>query len=135
MSENGGYEKLDNPVWYSLSETHKELSINYHNVKFYDPSYSPFGGFIGNNKVVSEIDDYSKLTNNFFVVGERPLFSEKISLKNELICLQMVLEKRIEMATEEKIIKLDDTSADVLSSLVNEVQPGYFKTKTNLMGD
>ena len=134
MNEKG-FEKLDNPVWYSLSETHKDISINYHNVKFYDPVYCPFGGFIEYNNVASQIDEYSKLINHFFVVGEKPLFSGKILLKNELICLQMILEKRIEINIGEKIIGLDDTLAEALSSLVNEVQPGYFKKKTNLMGN
>ncbi len=135
MNKNGGYEKLDNPVWYSLSETHKDISINYHNAKFYDPAYCPFGGFIETSNVASQIDDYAKLINHFFVVGEKPLFSGKIFLKNELVCLQMILEERVEINIGEKIIDLDDTSSEALSSLVNEVQPGYFKKKTNLMGD
>jgi len=134
MNEKG-FEKLDNPVWYSLSETHKDISINYHNVKFYDPVYCPFGGFIEYNNVASQIDEYSKLINHFFVVGEKPLFSGKILLKNELICLQMILEKRIEINIGEKIKELDDSLAEALSILVNEVQPGYFKKKTNLMGN
>jgi predicted GNAT family acetyltransferase len=75
------------------------------------------------------------LINQFFIVGEKPVFSKKISLKKELVCLQMILEKRIEINIGEKIIELDDTSAEALSSLVNEVQPGYFKKKTNLMGN
>lgn len=129
-----GYEKLDNPVWYSLSETHKDVAINYHNIKFYDPAYCPFGGFIESNNVASEVDDYSKLTNHFFVVGKRPLFSAKIFLRKELVCLQMILEKRIKTNIAEPIIKLDDTWSDSLSSLVNEVQPGYFKKKTSLLG-
>jgi len=112
----------------------KDISINYHNVKFYDPVYCPFGGFIENN-VASQIDEYSKLINHFFVVGEKPLFSGKILLKNELICLQMILEKRIEINIGEKIKELDDSLAEALSILVNEVQPGYFKKKTNLMGN
>lgn len=129
------FEKLDNPVWYSLSETHKNISINYHDVKFYDPAYCPFGGFIENNSIASQIDEYSKLINHFFVVGEKPLFSGKIFLKNELICLQMILEKRIEINIGEKIVELNDMFAEALSKLVNEVQPGYFKKKTNLMGN
>jgi GNAT superfamily N-acetyltransferase len=135
MNEDGGYKKLDNPVWYSLSETHRDISINYHNIKFYDPSYCTFGGFIETDNLVLQIDEYSKLTNHFFVVGEKPLFSEKVFLRKELTCLQMVMEKRIETNIEEKIIKLDITLATALSTLVNEVQPGYFKKKTNLMGD
>jgi len=129
------YEKLDNPVWHSLSETHKDLSIDYHNIKFYQPAYCPFGGFIDNNNVASRIDEYSKLINNLFVVGEKPFFSNKLFLKKELICVQMVLEKKTEVGIEEDLIKLDNAFSGALSSLVNEVQPGYFKEKTNLMGD
>lgn len=129
------YEKLDNPVWHSLSETHKDLSIDYHNIKFYQPAYCPFGGFIDNNNVASRIDEYSKLINNLFVVGEKPFFSNKLFLKKELICVQMVLEKKTEAGIEEDLIKLDNAFSGALSSLVNEVQPGYFKEKTNLMGD
>lgn len=129
------HEKLDNPVWYSLSEVHKNLSIDYHNVKFYDPEYCPFGSFIESDDVASPIDEYSKLVNNFFVVGEKPPFSNRIFLKKELVCLQMILEKRIETIPTEKIIKLDNTWLSSLLNLVNEVQPDYFKRKTNLMGD
>jgi len=129
------YERLDNPVWHSLSETHKDLSIDYHNIKFYQPAYCPFGGFIDNNNVASRIDEYSKLINNLFVVGEKPFFSNKLFLKKELICMQMVLEKKTEAGIEEDLIKLDNAFSGALSSLVNEVQPGYFKEKTNLMGD
>jgi len=129
------YERLDNPVWHSLSETHKDLSIDYHNIKFYQPAYCPFGGFIDNNNVASRIDEYSKLINNLFVVGEKPFFSNKLFLKKELICVQMVLEKKTEAGIEEDLIKLDNAFSGALSSLVNEVQPGYFKKKTNLMGD
>ena len=128
------YEKLDNPVWHSLSETHKDISINYHCVKFYDPAYCPFGGFIENNDISTQIGQYSKLTHNFFIVGDKPLLPGRIFLRKELICLQMVLEKKIETEVEEELIKLDDTFSAVLSDLVNEVQPGYFKEKTNLMG-
>ena len=129
------YEKLDNPVWHSLSETHKDISIDYHNIKFYQPAYCPFGGFIDNNDVASQIDEYSKLINNLFVVGEKPFFSNKLFLKKELVCLQMVLEKKIEIAIGDDLIRLDNTFSGALLSLVNKVQPGYFTEKTNLMGD
>jgi GNAT superfamily N-acetyltransferase len=134
MNERG-FEKLNNPVWYSLSEAHKDISINYPNVKFYDPAYCPFGSFIVHNNIASQIDEYSKLIDHFFIVGEKPVFSGRISLKKELICLQMVLDKRIDAILKDEITKLDVGSADALSNLVNGVQPGYFKEKTNLLGD
>jgi len=135
MIRNGGYEKLDSPVWHSLSETHKDISINYGHAKFYDPVYCPFGGFLETNNIAPQIDEYSEMISHFFVVGEKPLFSKKLFLRNELICLQMILEKRIETNAGEEVMKLDNTSVDALWALVNDVQPGYFKKKTNLMGD
>ena len=133
MTKNS--HKLDNPVWYSLSETHKDVAINYHNIKFYQPAYCPFGGFSDSNNVALQVDEYSKLTNQFFVVGEKPLLSEKIFLRKELVCLQMILEKRIETNIAGEIIELDDNATDALSNLVNDVQPGYFKAKTILLGN
>jgi ribosomal protein S18 acetylase RimI-like enzyme len=134
MNERG-FEKLDNPVWYSLSETHDDFAISYPGIKFYDPEYCPFGGFVTSDNIALQIDEYSKFINDFFLVGNKPVFSKKISLEKELVCLQMVLEKRIEAVLIQEIIKLDVGSADALANLVNEVQPGYFKEKTNLLGD
>jgi hypothetical protein len=37
MSKTGSY-KLDNPVWHSLSENHKEYGITYDETLFYAPS-------------------------------------------------------------------------------------------------
>ena len=130
-----GFEKLDNPVWYSLSETHDNFAISYPGIKFYDPEYCPFGGFVTSDNIALQIDEYSKFINDFFLVGNKPVFSKKISLDKELVCLQMVLEKRIEAVLIQELIKLNVGSANALANLVNEVQPGYFKKKTKLMGD
>ena len=127
--------KLDNPVWYSLSETHKKFSIVYKDLKFYEPDYCPFGGFESEGDFSAQIDEYSKLIDSFFVVGEKPKFSEKIILKNELVCLQMIIENRIDLESKENIIRLNDKHGESLYSLVNLVQPGYFRRKTILMGD
>jgi len=134
MNERG-FEKLDNPVWYSLSETHDDFAISYPGIKFYDPEYCPFGGFVTSDNIALQIDEYSKFINDFFLVGNKPVFSKKISLDKELVCLQMVLEKRIEAVLIQELIKLNVGSANALANLVNEVQPGYFKKKTKLMGD
>jgi hypothetical protein len=39
MSKTGSY-KLDNPVWHSLSENHKEYGITYDETLFYAPVLS-----------------------------------------------------------------------------------------------
>ena len=128
-------QKLDSPVWHSLLEAHKNFSIAYRSVKFYEPDYCPFGGFEGDYDISNQIDKYSKLTSNFFIVGEKPKFSERITLTNELVCLQMIIENIIDLGSNEHIVKLNGKYDDSLFELVNSVQPGYFKKKTVLMGD
>ena len=126
--------KLDNPVWHSLKETHKQYSIDGGNICFYHPDYCPFGGFINSNGIANEIDRYARLTEKFYIVGEKPRFSEKLSMINELVCDQMVIENRIGMDEDETILRIDKDYKDELFNLVNLVQPGYFKPKTSSLG-
>src|SRR6266508_3147277 len=114
-------KKLDNPVWHSLSETHKKISIVYKDLKFYEPDYCPFGGLGSEDDFSAQIDEYSKLIDSFFVVGGKPKFSEKIILKNELVCLQMIIENHIDLESKENIIRLNDKHGESLYSLVNLV--------------
>ena len=129
--KHAGYDKLDNPVWHSLNETHSNFSINYNNLKCYDPGYCPFGGYDGSVDNADGINRYAKLINNFFIVGDKPNFSNDLVLKKELVCLQMVLDRNIDMAVEEEIIKLNHQYGEALFQLVNLVQPGYFKKNTS----
>lgn len=128
-------DKLDNPVWHSLNETHSHFSINYEKLKCYDPGYCPFGGYKGNGEIAEGINRYAKLTDHFFIVGNKPKFPTDIVLKNELVCLQMVLDRKIDIVSEEEIIKLNHQYDEALFRLVNLVQPGYFKKKTVQLGD
>ncbi len=128
--------KLDNPAWYSLTETHKDFAIDYNGLKFYHPDYCPFGGFIKPDTTDTGIDSYSLLTNNFYVVGDRPILNDKVQLKKELVCNQMVLDKSIELEITEPITELQTTKQKIdLFDLVNLVQPGYFKSKTADLGN
>ncbi|SFC83549.1 FR47-like protein [Parapedobacter composti] len=128
-------EKLNNPTWYSLTETHKDFGIDYNGTKFYCPSYCPFGGFIIPDTTQSAIDTYAMLTNNFYVVGDKPNFNSTVRLNKELVCNQMLLDKGIEIEICEHITELRTTKQMVdLFYLVNLVQPGYFKTKTAGLG-
>jgi len=129
-------DKLDNPAWYSLSETHREFAVDYQDIKFYHPDYCPFGGFINSYETKTGIDKYASLTDNFYVVGDKPKFNDKVRLNNELVCNQMVLHERIHMEVAENIIELHTKihKADLLA-LVNLVQPGYFRDRTSDLGN
>ncbi|MEO8238952.1 MAG: GNAT family N-acetyltransferase [Flavobacterium sp.] len=128
-------EKLDNPIWYSLTEIHKDFAIDYNGIKFYHPDYCPFGGFITPDKTEIGIKLYGSLTNNFYVVGNKPNFNYKVQLHKELVCNQMLLDKQIDMEISEQIVELQTINQKFdLFNLVNLVQPGYFKSKTSDLG-
>jgi GNAT superfamily N-acetyltransferase len=127
--------KLDNPVWFSLSETHRDSALEFDGVKFYKPQYCPFGGFIKMDQTAQSIAEYARDTSNFYVVGDQPKFNSPIILHQELVCNQMVLDKEISIAMDEHIVDLHVDHHDDLLNLVNLVQPGYFKNKTSELGN
>lgn len=127
--------KLDNPVWHSLSETHQIFSVDYSGIKFYHPDYCPFGGFDISDNISKYIDEYSTLADNFFIVGDKPELSNRLVLKKELVCLQMIINDKIDIETKEDIIALSNQHTDALFQLVTLVQPGYLKKKTALLGN
>ncbi|PIF33354.1 FR47-like protein [Flavobacterium sp. 9] len=127
--------KIDNPVWNSLSETHQEFAIDYKGTKFYNPDYCPFGGFTELGTTIEATNQYSALAENFFVVGEKPEIADSLNISKELICLQMVIYNKIELSITSEIVKLTENHNEELCNLVNLVQPGYFKNKTPLLGD
>ncbi|WP_226999065.1 GNAT family N-acetyltransferase [Flavisolibacter tropicus] len=127
-------EKLDNPVWYSLTETHQQFAIVYDEVKFYQPDYCPFGGFVAMEQTADALNKYARLADSFFVVGNRPGLPEGLILQNELACRQMVLDQQPALEITEEIVELQSQQYDELFDLVNLVQPGYFRKKTPLLG-
>jgi GNAT superfamily N-acetyltransferase len=127
-------EKLDNPVWYSLSESHHSFAIDYNSMKFYQPDYCPFGGFTAIDNTAAATVEYAKLVDNFFIVGEKPIIPNSLQLNKELVCLQMVITTKIELEIKEEIIELGPEYYEELYELICLVQPGYFKKKTPLLG-
>lgn len=111
-------KKLDNPVWYSLSETHKNFAVDFGNIKFYQPDLCPFGGFIETENISNPISEYAKLTDNFFIVGQKPILPNNSKLKNELVCNQMVIYNKINLHSKEEIIELTDEDNDKLFHLL-----------------
>jgi predicted GNAT family acetyltransferase len=127
--------KLDNPVWHSLSESHREYAINHRNIKFYQPEYCSFGGFENGEYISEHLDQYAALTESFFIVGEKPPISGKLQCVAELVCLQMVVHDKINLEITEEITLLTAQHTELLYELVTMVQPGYFNRKTILLGN
>lgn len=127
--------KLDNPVWNSLSESHAKFAFDYNGTKFYNPDYCPFGGFFELESTLKSAEKYASLCENFFIVGEKPKIADTLKLVKELVCLQMIIHQKIQITFDNEIIKLNEEHSAELFDLVNLVQPGYFKTKTSLLGN
>ena len=127
--------KLDNPAWNSLSEIHREFAVDSHTSKFYHPDCCPFGGTTDLTGCEDDLEKYSTLVENFFMIGKKPSLPRKLFLKNELVCLQMIIDTTINLSMKSKIVALKQEHRDALYDLVNLVQPGYFKKKTALLGD
>ena len=128
------HHKLDNPVWYSLSEVHQPVAIACEGIKCYHPDYGPFGGYLDINQTARGIDVYAKRIQDFFMVGEKPRYNSAVQLQKELVCLQMVLDTKIALPITETITTLEAQHAAALHTLVNRVQPGYFKSNTWQLG-
>lgn len=130
-------EKLKNPVWFSLNETHQKFAIKYNEVQFYDPAICPFGAFINNSKTAEALNEYAKLTDSFFLVSEdqTPLYDEKhVVLDKKIEGCQMVLDTLIEVDITENIVPLTSKHLDEIYELIWLVMPGYYKKRTFEMG-
>lgn len=128
---------LKNPVWYSLCETHRSFSIDYEDVKFYDPEICPFGAFTNTSKTAKALNEYAKLTDSFFLVSENetPPFDESIvTLIKKMEGCQMVLDKLIEVTITENIVSLTEEHQDEIYHLIWKVMPGYYKKRSFEMG-
>lgn len=128
-------EKLDNPVWHALSDVHQAYAWEDLGMKFYKPEYCPFGSFIDPQTTILPMVNYSLLTDNFFVVGDKPNNNSLVHTGNLLVCDQMLLKYRINLEITELLVKLHNTAQKKdLLALVNLVQPGYFREQTIDLG-
>lgn len=134
-SMNVKHPELDNPVWYSLQETHQAFCTEHAGMKFYLPEMAPFGAFSDVETTFEGTGSYAHLCSDFYVVGERPDVGNGLILKKELVCDQMILENPCELLFSEEIVLLDTNRRRDLAALVNRVQPGYFKEETAVLGN
>ncbi|MBC5839387.1 GNAT family N-acetyltransferase [Flavobacterium muglaense] len=127
--------KLDNPVWYSLAESHEKLAITYNKTHFYNPEYCAFGAF---NAVANDPQDlvlYAKTVPSFFIFGAKPILPESLYVKDELLCYQMIVKQPIVISYVDEITKLNQSHRPELLVLVKIVYPEYFKSKTADLGN
>jgi len=127
-------EELKNPVWRALTEAQQEYAITYNGVAFFNADVCNFGAFIDKNNTIKALDSYGALTDDFYIVGEQPEFSDVFFLKKEVPCFQMVLKDLKEPLYKEEIVLLDSSYIEEVYNLIWLVMPGYYKRKTFTLG-
>lgn len=131
-------KKLENPVWHSLSETHKKHSIIFNDVKFYNPKICPFGAFTNEINTAKALDEYAKLTDKFFLVSENqvPTWNkDTILLEKKIEGCQMVLDTLTAIDITEEIVPLTEKHIDDVYNLIYLVMPGYYRKRSFDMGN
>lgn len=125
---------LDNPVWFSLTDTHHQQCKDYGNVKFYHPDFTPFGALVENQDTTEAIEKHSKLIKDFFLVGNKPKMPTNFKPPIKYVGLQMILRHKINYPITEHIVELNESHYKELMNLVDIAYPDFFKPKTNTLG-
>jgi GNAT superfamily N-acetyltransferase len=130
-------EKLKNPVWYSLDETHNKFLIAYDGVQFYHPDICIFGAFFNETKTAKALTEYAKIADKFFLVSENkiPIIdTATVILEKKIDGCQMILEKLVDLEITENIILLSPDYLDEIHDLIWLVMPGFYKKRGFEMG-
>ena len=117
--------KLDNPVWYALTETHAHLCLPLENLRFYKSDYCTFGAVFDSDQAYSGFETYGRITDSFYVVGHKPVLPDSCYIKQQVICDQMIYTHETvgDLHTEKEIVTLSISHYDhllILSTLYSQ---------------
>ncbi|MEN8745073.1 MAG: GNAT family N-acetyltransferase [Polaribacter sp.] len=130
-------EKLKNPVWYSLKESHNTFLRTHNDVLFYDPDICIFGAFDDSSKTSLALSEYGKSVEKFFLVSENQTIdidTKTTVLEKKILGCQMVLEHLIDTKISEEIVKLTEKHMDEVYDLIKLVMPGFYRKRGFEMG-
>jgi ribosomal protein S18 acetylase RimI-like enzyme len=130
-------DKLDNPAWYALTETHRQFAMGSDRLKRYQETIVSFFAFDHNKKnALQELDQLCKAGESFFIIGELPSLPSNYSIESNLPCLQMICTSLTHSPAFSSLIEeLGEKDEQQMLALINLVQPGYFLPGTRLMGN
>ena len=133
----GRYYKLDNPVWFSLTETQKPLAIGNTKLKRYQNANAPFVAFDPSQRnVFEDLDQLTIPGEIIYIINHLPNLPKNYTIEKKYICPQMVYNKHGNIAVPEVPVKqLTEADDDNILALINEVFPGFYVRGTRLMGD
>ena len=132
------YYKLDNPAWYSLTETHRHFASGDDTVKRYPVHIAPFVACRpGKQAISTELDQWITPGESFFLIGDTPGMPVRLPgyvMESRLDCLQMICTEKILSTGTDTIEELGEQHDKEMLTLVNLVQPGYYNPGTRQMG-
>jgi ribosomal protein S18 acetylase RimI-like enzyme len=129
-------KKLDNPVWYSLTERHSRFSTGIPQFRKYDPDIVLFAGFDPDaTGIFSRLDEIFPVNDSFFLFGQFPPLPANYTRIDFIECLQMTCPAAVMVPITEEIIQLDHHYTKEMYELVSTVFPGYYLPHTNRLGD
>ena len=131
-------EKLKNPVWYSLEETHNKFLIKYDGVQFYQTDICSFGAYLDETKTVKALNEHVKKVEKFFLVSENGIpniDSNHVVLEKKIDGCQMVLDHFIDLEITENIVLLTQKNIDEVYDLIWLVMPGFYQKRGFEMGN
>lgn len=130
------YHKLNNPTWYSLAETHRNFAIGNHEIKRYQKDIAPFLAYSsGEEDAFIQPDQFIDVNESFFIIGDLPALPSNYITESRLLCVQMICTTAVKINTNAAIEELGEADDEQMTSLINLVQPGYYKPGTRLMGN
>ncbi|CAN5637778.1 GNAT family N-acetyltransferase [soil metagenome] len=129
------YYNLDNPAWYALTEAHACFALGDEAVKRYQSNIVAFAAYQQSKEISAQLNQLISINESFFIIGDAPLLNADYIIESILPCEQMVCTSEIKMEGTAAIEKLTEGDDDEITTLINLVQPGYYKPGTRLMGD
>lgn len=129
--------KLDNPVWYALTEAHQDFAIGSNKLKRYQKMISPFLAFNEHEiNVFEELEELIEKDEIFYIINDLPPLPSNYIIEKKIICPQMICNEPAEVSLPDIFVRqLNDQDDDKILALINEVFPGFYVRGTRLMGD
>lgn len=126
-------QKLENPIWAALNSAQTHFNIPTGAARRYPPDVAPFLAVAEEGTPLSA-EDLRDMHGDYYVLGVFPTLPDGWSLQPVSNVLQMVYEGGPVQAPEHGAIRELASDDPQMVELTNVAFPGYFRTRTGLMG-
>ena len=80
------FQKLDNPAWYALAETHQPFAVGSVSLKRYQKNIVSFFAYDhAEENALSELDGFTDADETFFIIGRSSRITPELPHRNQVI--------------------------------------------------